>query len=94
VFYFLCALLGLFCVVALGFGPAFFVLIGVWMAVMGFRARFQRWWGLPAAAAGLGLVMSVALGWTWKPVVETVAGAFLLVLAARVATRLAALARR
>jgi hypothetical protein len=94
VFYLLCAVVGLFCLVALGFGPAVFVLLGVSLAVIGFRARFRRWWGLPLAAGGLGLVMSVALGWGWQSVVGTVAVAFVVVLAARVGTRLVATVRR
>jgi hypothetical protein len=94
VFYFVCAAVGLFCLVALGFGPAVFVVIGVSLAVIGFRARFRRWWGLPAAAAGLALVITVAVGLGWKLVVETVVAAFVLVLGARVATRLLATARR
>jgi hypothetical protein len=87
VFYFLCALIGFFCVIALGFGPLFFVLVGALLAVLAFRRRFRRWWGLPLAAAGAALVMSVALGWRWRPVVEAVVGAFLLLTAARVAGR-------
>jgi hypothetical protein len=87
VFYVVCALVGLFCVVALGFGPLFFVLVGVALAVLAFRQRLHRWWGLPVAAAGVGLVLAVALGWGWKRVVEALVGTFLLVAAARVAGR-------
>jgi hypothetical protein len=94
VFYLLCAVIGLFCLVALGFGPAVFALAGVSLTVIGFRSRFRTWWGLPLAAAGLGLVMSVALGWAWEAVVATLVGAFAAILAVRVATRLAAAARR
>ena len=87
VFYFLCAFVGLFCVIALGYGPLLFVLLGGALAVVGFRRRLRHWWGLPAAGAGVGLVMSVALGWRWHHVVEAVVGAFLLVGVARVAGR-------
>ena len=86
-FYFLCALVGLFCVIALGFGPLFFVLAGAALAVVAFRRRFDRWWGLPLAAAGAGLVMSVALGFGWRNVVAVFAGAFGLAVAARAAGR-------
>jgi lysylphosphatidylglycerol synthetase-like protein (DUF2156 family) len=89
VFYFLCALIGLFCVIALGFGPLFFVLVGAVLAVLAFRQRFRRWWGLPLAAAGLGLVLSVALGWPWRHVVLAFVVSFVLLTVARIAGRAA-----
>ncbi len=88
-FYFVCGLVGLFCVVALGFGPLFFALIGVVLAVLAFRQRFRTWWGLPLAAGGIALVMGVALGWGWKSVVEGVVVAIALVGAAKVVGRVA-----
>jgi hypothetical protein len=87
IFYFLCALVGLFCLVALGLGPAFFVILGIGLALWAFRLRFRRWWGLPVAAAGLGLLVSVAAGWGWHAVVATVLGGFVLLAAIRIATR-------
>jgi hypothetical protein len=87
VFYVVCAVVGLFCVIALGFGPLFFVLVGAALAILSFRRRFRRWWGLPLAAAGASLVMSVTLGWRWQSVLEVFAGTFGLVAMARVAGR-------
>ena len=86
-FYVVCAVVGLFCVIALGFGPLFFVLLGAALAVLAFRRRLRRWWGLPLAAAGLSLVMSAALGWRWRSVVEVFFGTFALVAVVRVAGR-------
>lgn len=87
VFYFVCALIGLFCVIALGYGPAAFALAGLTLAVLGFRRRRQSWWGLPLAAAGAALVASVGAGCSWRRVVEVLAGAFLLVAAVRMVGR-------
>lgn len=89
VFYFVCGLVGLFCVIALGFGPLLFVLLGAALAFYAFRRRFQSWWGLPAAACGAALILAVVLGWRWRSVLETCVGAFLLVLGARFALRVA-----
>jgi hypothetical protein len=98
VFYVVCALLGLFCVVALGFGPLFFVLAGVALAAVAFRRRFRNWWGLPMAAGGAALALAVGLGWRWRSVVEavlvTALVAALVKLAARLAERRRAPARR
>jgi hypothetical protein len=88
VFYFVCALLGLFCLVALGYGPLFFMAIGIVLAVLGFRHRLRSWWGLPVAAGGAALVLGVALGWRWRPVVETVVIAAGIVAAAKIAARM------
>jgi hypothetical protein len=87
VFYVVCAVVGLFCVIALGFGPLFFVLVGAALAVLAFRRRLRRWWGLPLAAAGVSLVLSAALGRRWQSVVEVFVGTFGLVAAVRVAGR-------
>jgi hypothetical protein len=89
VFYFVCGLVGLFCVIALGYGPLLFVLIGAALAVYAFRRRFDSWWGLPTAASGAALIMAVALGWRWRTVVESFVAAFLLVFGARYALRVA-----
>jgi hypothetical protein len=45
--------------------------------------------GLPLAAGGAALVTGVALGWRWKPVVETVAAAITVTGAAELAGRIA-----
>jgi hypothetical protein len=63
------------------------VLGGAALAVLAFRKRFQRWWGLPLAGAGAALVLSVALGWKWRHVVEAFGAAFVLVAVARLAGR-------
>jgi lysylphosphatidylglycerol synthetase-like protein (DUF2156 family) len=89
VFYFLCGLIGLFCVVALGYGPLFFVLLGVALAIVAFRRRLRNWWGLPLSASGLVLVLAVALGWGWQQVVGAFALAFVVVALARVIGRTA-----
>jgi hypothetical protein len=89
VFYFVCGLVGLFCVVALGYGPLFFALVGVALAVLGFRQRFRAWWGLPLAAGGAALVLGVGLGWRWKPVVEVVLVAVAVTGVAKIAGRVA-----
>lgn len=57
-----CAAIALFCLVALGAGPAAFFLIGVLMAVSSFRHRRRRWWGLPLAAGGLALALAILDG--------------------------------
>jgi hypothetical protein len=88
VFYVVCAIVGLFCVVALGYGPLFFVLVGAALAVLAFRQRFRTWWGLPLAAAGAGLVMAVALGWRWRSVVEAVIVSIGVTAVAKVAGRI------
>ncbi len=88
-FYFLCGLVGLFCVIALGYGPLFFVLLGAALAVVAFRRRLRSWWGLPLSASGIGLVMAVALGWGWHQVLEAFGLAFVLVALARVIGRTA-----
>lgn len=87
IFYFLCAFVGLFCLIALGLGPAFFILVGLALAVWAFRQRFRHWWGLPVTAAGLGLLLAVAAGWGWHSVVATVLGGFVLLTAVRIASR-------
>jgi hypothetical protein len=88
VFYFVCALVGLFCVVALGYGPLFFVLLGAGLAILAFRQRRRSWWGLPLAASGIALVMAVGLGWRWRPVVEAVVIATGVVALVKIAGRL------
>jgi hypothetical protein len=88
VFYVVCAIVGLFCVVALGFGPLFFVLVGAVLAVLAFRQRFRTWWGLPLAAGAAGLVMAVALGWRWRSVVEAVIISIAVTAVAKVAGRM------
>jgi hypothetical protein len=88
-FYLLCAIVGLFCAIALGLGPLPFVMLGVLLAVVGFRERRRRWWGLAGAGAGIGLVLGVLVGWGWKLVaISTVVG-FLLPLVARTVGRAA-----
>jgi hypothetical protein len=88
VFYVACAIVGLFCVVALGYGPLFFVLVGAALAVLAFRQRFRSWWGLPLAAGGAALVMAVALGWRWRSVVEAVLVSIAVMAVAKVAGRM------
>jgi hypothetical protein len=88
VFYFVCAVIALFCLIALGFGPSVFVLAGASLAVLGFRSRLRRWWGLPMAAAGVALAASVMAGWGWHQVVETTGATFLAIAAVRAAGRL------
>jgi hypothetical protein len=88
VFYFVCAVVGLFCVIALGFGPLFFILLGAAAAVIAFRHRLGNWWGLPLAAGGAALAIAVALGWRWKPVVEAVVVVVLVVAAVKIAGRM------
>ena len=87
-FYVVCAIVGLFCVVALGFGPLFFALVGAALAVLAFRQRFHTWWGLPLAAGGAALVMAVALGWRWRSVVEAVIISIAITAVAKVAGRI------
>ncbi len=87
-FYFVCLIVGLFCVIALGLGPLFFVLVGAAVAVLAFRRRLDRWWGLSCAAGGLALVLGVAIGWSARRVVEACIGTFLVVAAARFAGRM------
>jgi hypothetical protein len=89
VFYFVCGLVGLFCVIALGFGPLFFALVGVALAVVAFRQRFRNWWGLPLAAAGTVLVIGAAAGWRAKAVVEAMVVAIAVAGAAKMAGRIA-----
>jgi hypothetical protein len=89
VFYIVCGLVALFCVVALGFGPLLFAVVGAGLAVLAFRQRLQIWWGLPLAAGGAALVMGVVLGWRWKAVVEAVVLAMAVVGAAKIAGRIA-----
>jgi hypothetical protein len=88
VFYVVCAFVGLFCVVALGYGPLFFVLVGAALAVLAFRQRFRTWWGLPLAAGGAALVMAVALGWRWRSVVAAVIVSIAVTAAAKVAGKM------
>jgi hypothetical protein len=88
VFYFVCAVIGLFCVIALGYGPLTFVLAGVALAIVGFRRRLQRWWGLALAAAGVALAASVLAGSPWRRVVAACLLTFVVVAAARTAGRL------
>lgn len=57
-----CAAVALFCLVALGAGPAAFFVIGALVAVGSFRRRRQRWWGLPLAAGGIALALAVLAG--------------------------------
>jgi hypothetical protein len=98
VFYFVCAVIGLFCLIALGFGPLTFVLAGVLLAVVGFRSRLRRWWGLPMASAGVAFAAAVMAGWGWRQVVEAAVVTFLAITAVRVGgriiTRREAVARR
>jgi hypothetical protein len=89
VFYVVCGLVALFCVVALGFGPLFFALVGVILAVLAFRQRFRTWWGLPLAAGGVALFMAVALGWRARAVVEAVVLAIAVTALAKFAGRIA-----
>ena len=87
-FYFVCAVIALFCLIALGYGPLIFVLAGASLAVLGFRSRLRRWWGLPLAAAGVALAASVMAGWGWHQVVETTGATFVAIAAVRAAGRL------
>jgi hypothetical protein len=88
VFYFFCALVGLFCVIALGLGPVFFILLGAALAVLAFRQRLRKWWALPLAAGGVALALAVAVGWRWRAVVEAVVISVVLVALAKVAARI------
>ncbi len=83
----MCAIVALFCVIALGFGPWLFAAIGAAGFFIGFRARRRRWWGLALGAGGLALSLGALAGWRWKTVVLTVVVVFALVTAARVAGR-------
>ncbi len=88
IFYLICGLAGLFCILALGLGPLFFGLVGLLIFAWSFRRRRRRWWGLPVAGAGTGFVLAVGLGWSWHGVVGALAGGFVILAAARVAIRL------
>ena len=57
------------------------------LAVLAFRSRIRRWWGLPLAAAGVALTASVIAGWGWHQVAEATVAAFLVTAAIRVAGR-------
>jgi hypothetical protein len=63
VFYGLCALLAVFCAIALGVGNWLFAVLGMVLAIGGFRARRRRWWGLALGAAGLGMTAGALAGW-------------------------------
>jgi hypothetical protein len=89
IFYFVCAIVGLFCAIALGLGPLLFVMLGVLLAVIGFRERRYRWWGLAGAGAGVGLMLGVLVGWGWKPVAISTAVGFVVPLVARTVGRAA-----
>lgn len=87
IFYLACAVVGLFCAIALGLGPLLFVMLGVLMAVAGFRERRRRWWGLAGAGAGVGLMLGVLAGWGWKAVVGAAVVGFALLFGARTVGR-------
>lgn len=63
IFYILSAVLALFCAIALGLGPLVFALGGALLAVIGFRARRPRWWGLPLAVGGATEAIGALAGW-------------------------------
>jgi 4-hydroxybenzoate polyprenyltransferase len=98
IFYLACLIVGLFCAIALGLGPLFFILAGVFLAITGFRERRRRWWGLAGVGAAIGLILAVAVGWGWKQVViSTIVGFLVLIVArtvGRAADRRGALGRR
>ncbi|MGH8919829.1 MAG: hypothetical protein ACRD0H_16110 [Actinomycetes bacterium] len=52
IFYTLSALIALFCLMALGFGPEVFAVAGAALAVWAFRRRRRSWWGLGLSAGG------------------------------------------
>jgi hypothetical protein len=84
VLYIVCAVVGLFCILALGLGPLFFTLFGVTAAILAFTQRRRRWWGLPAATAGAAFSLWVLIGWGWKAVVVGTLVAFAVMSAVRV----------
>lgn len=92
--YLICAAVAFFCILALGLGPALFVLVGAAIAVSGFRRRRAAWWGLPMAAGGAGLVVGDFAAWGWHAVVLAVAVPFAVVTAMRVAGHTMAAAPR
>lgn len=85
IFYALSGLVALFCAVALGLGPIVFALAGAVAAVIGFRARRPRWWGLPVAVAGLAEAVGAVTGLATR----SVAGLTVVLFAVMVAVRLA-----
>ncbi|MGI8492496.1 MAG: hypothetical protein ACR2NJ_07040, partial [Acidimicrobiales bacterium] len=87
ILYLLCAIVTLFCVVALGWGPWLFAGLGAAAFFAFFAARRRRWWGLPAAAAGLALALGALAGWPWKTVLAVLAAAFVVGSAVRMLAR-------
>lgn len=84
-FYILCAVAALFCAMALGLGPLVFALAGLLAAVVGFRARRPRWWGLPLAAAGVGEALGALAGWRTRTVVVVAVVLFVILTVVRMA---------
>ena len=91
IFYIVCAVVALFCAIALGLGPALFCVLGAAVAVVGFRARRPRWWGLPLAAAGAGEAIGAIAGWRARAVIEVAVVLFMVLVAVRIAGHRAAL---
>jgi len=87
VFYALSGVVALFCAMALGLGPVTFALAGVAVAVVGFRARHPRWWGLPACAAGVGEALGAISGLATRTVALVTVVIFGLVSVARMTAR-------
>jgi hypothetical protein len=85
IFYALSGLVALFCAVALGLGPLVFALAGALAAVVGFRARRPRWWGLPVAVAGTAEAAGALTGLATKSVAELTAVLFAVMVAVRLA---------
>jgi Kef-type K+ transport system membrane component KefB len=84
IFYALSALLALFCVIALGFGPEFFVLVGAALAVWAFRRRRRSWWGLALSAAGAVEAIGAASGLAGHDVVYATVAVFVAVIVLRI----------
>jgi hypothetical protein len=83
-----CAVVALFCALALGLGPLVFGAAGILMAAAAFRSRARSWWALGASAGGAIVAAGALLGWRTRTTVETASVLFALASAAWVAGHL------